>query len=484
VLTSSSGFPGEAWQRRAGGRCMNRSQEQPVVMAGLYAVALAFLLLSAPPTSAAEPEELKQWGQWRGPLSTGVAPHGDPPVEWSEVKNVRWKSRLPGTGHSSPVVWGDLVFVTAAVPFGDKVEPKPDADPGAHDNLGVTQPHRFLGLAYDRTTGKLLWQKTLAEELPHEGGHHTGSLASHSPVTDGKRLFAFLGSRGLYCLDFRGKLLWKVRLGRMATKHNHGEGASPALHGSTLVVNWDHQGQSKVVALDAQTGKTKWESKRDEVTSWSSPIVIEHGRRMMAVISGTKFLRGYDLETGKVLWQCAGLSNNIVATPVYENGMLFAGSSYDTRVMMGIKLDGAAGDLTGSEHVAWKTRQRTPYVPSPLLYKDGLYFLRHYQGILTRLDARTGKEMTGPFRLGGVTDIYASPVAAANRIYITDRQGATLVISGDANPKFLARNVLNDSFSASAAIVGRQLFLRGARKLYCISEPAGEDPRSKTRPGG
>ena len=354
----------------------------------------------------------------------------------------------------------------------EKVEATPDPDPGAHDNLGVTHRHRFLALAYDRKNGDLLWKQTLAEELPHEGGHHTGSLASNSPVTDGKRLFACLGSRGLYCLDFSGKLLWKVRLGKMSTKHNHGEGASPAIHGKTLIVNWDHQGQSKVVAFDTASGKQRWSAKRDEVTSWSSPIVIEYQKRAIAVISGTRFLRGYDLETGKVLWQCAGLSNNIVATPVYEDGMVFAGSSYDTRIMMGVKLKGASGDLTGSEHVAWKTRQRTPYVPSPLLFKGGLYFLRHYQGILTRLDSRSGNETTGPFRLGGVADIYSSPVAAANRIYITDRQGATLVISGDANPKFLGRNVLDDSFSASAAIVGRELFLRGSRKLYCIAEPA------------
>ena len=445
----------------------------PLEACGPHTVAVvAALCVWMAGIEAGEPESLRQWGQWRGPLSTGVAPFGDPPTEWNEAKNVKWKSRMPGNGHSSPIVWGDLVFVTAAVPFGEKVEAKPDPDPGAHDNLGVTHRHRFLALAYDRKNGDLLWKQTLAEELPHEGGHHTGSLASNSPVTDGKRLFACLGSRGLYCLDFSGKLLWKVRLGKMSTKHNHGEGASPAIHGKTLIVNWDHQGQSKVVAFDTASGKQRWSAKRDEVTSWSSPIVIEYQKRAIAVISGTRFLRGYDLETGKVLWQCAGLSNNIVATPVYEDGMVFAGSSYDTRIMMGIKLKGASGDLTGSEHVAWKTRQRTPYVPSPLLFKGGLYFLRHYQGILTRLDSRSGNETTGPFRLGGVADIYSSPVAAANRIYITDRQGATLVISGDANPKFLGRNVLDDSFSASAAIVGRELFLRGSRKLYCIAEPA------------
>ncbi|MEC7556970.1 MAG: PQQ-binding-like beta-propeller repeat protein [Planctomycetota bacterium] len=446
--------------------------------------AVALGLALATNLSAAEPERLRQWGQWRGPLATGVAPHGDPPIEWSETKNLRWTARLPGSGHSSPIVWGDLVFVTAVVPQGSKVEPKPDPDPGAHDNLPVTRAHKFLGLAYSRSTGELLWQRTLAEELPHEGGHHTGSLASHSAVTDGKRVFAFLGSRGLYCLGLKGKVVWKTRLGKMATKHNHGEGASPVLHGRTLVVNWDHQGQSKAVALDSLTGKTKWEVKRDEVTSWSSPIVVEHEGRTVVVISGTKFLRGYDLETGNVLWKCSGLSNNIVATPVYGDGMVFAGSSYDTRIMMGIRLTGASGDLSGSDHVAWKTRQRTPYVPSPLLFKGGLYFLRHYQGILTRLDSRSGEETTGPFRLGGVNDIYSSPVAAANRIYITDRRGATLVISGDANPKFLARNVLNDSFSASAAIVGRELFLRGARKLYCIAEPKAAKSKTERPPGG
>ncbi len=422
--------------------------------------------------SAAEPppsDRARQWAQWRGPLGTGVAPHGDPPTEWTEVKNVRWKLRLPGMGHSTPVVWGNTLFLTAAVPFGKPVKPEPDADPGSHDNSPVTRKHRFIALAVNRVDGKILWQKTLVERLPREGGHSTGSLASNSPATDGQRVFAFFGSRGLYCLDFSGKLLWQVQPGRMATKHNHGEGASPALHGRTLIVNWDHEGQSFVVAYDTRTGKPRWKVNRDEVTSWSSPIVVEYQGRAQAVIAGTKFLRGYDLETGKVLWRCAGLSNNIVSTPVYQAGMVFSGSSYDTRIMMGLKLAGATGDLTGTSHVAWKTRQRTPYVPSPLLYKGGLYFLRHYQGILTRIEATSGKEPSGPFRLGGVSEVYASPVAASNRIYITDREGSTLVISGDLNPKFLGRNVLDDSFSASGVIVDRELFLRGTRKLYCIA---------------
>lgn len=425
---------------------------------------------AGPPTIDAA----QQWAQWRGPLGTGVAPHGDPPSTWNERKNVRWKIRLPGIGHSTPAVWGDTIFLTSAVPFGPRVESKPDRDPGAHDNLRVTQRHRFLVLAVRRQDGKVLWQHTLNEALPHEGGHHTGSLASASVLTDGQRVFAFFGSHGLFCLDVKGELLWKTALGQMHSKHNHGEGATPALHGETLVVNWDHQGQSFVVALDVRTGKQRWKVDRDEVTSWSSPIIVKIEDRTQAVIAGTQFLRGYDLATGTVLWRCSGLSNNIVSTPVYHAGMVFAGSSYDTQLMMGVKLSGAKGDITGTQQVAWKTRQRTPYVPSPLLYKGGLYFLRHYQGILTRLDAVSGKEPSGPFRLGGVSEVYASPVAAAGRIYITDRRGATIVLSGDLNPKFIARNVLDDSFSASAAIVGKELFLRGTRKLYCIAREKPE----------
>ena len=165
-----------------------------LLMSACVAVGSSGWMSPAASVSAADPDPAHQWGQWRGPLATGVAPHADPPTEWSEDKNVRWASRLPGTGHSTPVVWGNLVFVTVAVPYGEKVDAKADPDPGAHDNLPVTQSHRFLGLAFDRRTGEVLWQKILAEELPHEGGHHTGSLASHSPVTDGKRLFAFFGS--------------------------------------------------------------------------------------------------------------------------------------------------------------------------------------------------------------------------------------------------------------------------------------------------
>ena len=431
----------------------------------LVTAAVAIALISATAAAAAAPE----WPQWRGPLGTGVAPGAKPPLEWSEDKNVRWKTPLPGLGHSTPVIAGDKIFVTTAVPIGEPLPPKFSGVPGAHDNLPVTRRHRFAVLAIDRKSGKILWDKTVAEALPHEGGHESGSLASGSPVTDGERVIAFFGSRGLYCLDSEGEPMWKAELGKMTSKHGHGEGSSPALHGDTVVVNWDHQGQSFAAAYNKVTGKEIWKVTRDELTSWSSPIIVEHGGKSQVIISATTRIRSYDLADGKLIWECGGLSDNVVATPVYGDGIVYAGSSYNTRAMLAIKLDGAKGDLTSSgDNILWSRIKRTPYVPSPLLYGDALYFLGHYQAILTRVTATTGEEPTGPFRLFGMRNFYASPAGADGRLYLTDLDGSTLVLSHAETPKTLARNQLDDSFSASPAFVGDELFLRGRKHLYCI----------------
>ena len=438
----------------------------------LLLAAAAFFLLT--PARADDDQSRRKteryWPQWRGPLGVGVAPDANPPVQWSEVKNIRWKIALPGRGHATPIIWENRVFITTAMPIGEALKPRYSGAPGAHDNLPVTHRHKFVVLAVNRRDGKILWQTTLSEELPHEGGHLSGSLASSSPVTDGERLFAFFGSYGLYCLNLDGKLLWKADLGKMHTKHGHGEGTSPALYGDTLVINWDHEGQSFVAAFDKRTGKQRWKIQRNEVTSWATPIVVEHGGKPQVVISGTTRLRGYDLSTGEVIWECGGLSGNIVASPVAAGGLVFAGSSYEKRALLAVRLDGAKGDVSGTDRVVWSRTRGTPYVPSPLLYGDSLYFLAHYQGILSRVNAKTGKDQPGAFRLRGIRNVYASPVAAANRVYITDLKGATLVIRHDEDHKVLALNQLNDVFSASAALVGRELFLRGRRYLYCIAE--------------
>ena len=426
------------------------------------------LFLLATTGKAADPGN-SNWPQWRGPLATGVSPRGNPPTEWSETKNIRWKTPLPGKGHSTPVIWGNRIFVTTAIPYGAAVKPRFSGVPGAHDNSAITHHQEYAVLAIDRSNGKILWKKTVNKQLPHEGGHNTASLASHSPVTDGKRVYACFGSQGVHVLDLNGKLVWKSDLGKMQTKHGHGEGSSPTLAGDTLVVNWDHEGKSFVVALDSTTGKERWKQARDEVTSWATPIVVQHQGKPQVIISGTGRVRSYDLATGKINWQCGGLSNNIVASPVAANGMVFVGSSYEIRALFAIRLDGAKGDITGSEQVAWSRTRGTPYVPSPLLYGNALYFLAHYQSILSRVNAKTGEDSPGAYRLGPLGNIYASPVGAADRVYITDLDGQTLVMTHSEIPRMLALNKLDDSFSASAAIGGDELYLRGEKFLYCIA---------------
>ena len=419
---------------------------------------------------AQQTDPLQQWGQWRGPLGTGESSTAKPPTQWSETQNIRWKSELPGLGHSTPVIWDQTIVLTTAIPFGPKFEPIADNAPGSHDNLKVSQKFKFDVIALDRKNGKIKWQKTVHQAIPHEGSHVSGSLASASPVTDGKHIIAYFGSYGIYCFDFAGELVWKKSLGTMNTKHGHGEGASVALYDNTLIVNWDHEGASFVMALNKSTGDKIWEVAREEVTSWASPIIYEHNGRPQAIVAGTAAVRGYDLKTGKIIWSCSGLSNNVVATPIALEGMVYVGSSYEIKSMLAIKLDGAQGDITGTQNVVWQRGTRTPYVPSPLLYRDSLYFLRHYQGIISIASAKTGEESIGPFRLNGVRDIYASPVAADGKIYITSREGVTLVLSQPEMPRLLSANRLDDSFSASAALVDDEIFLRGEKFLYCIGQ--------------
>ena len=409
------------------------------------------------------------WPQWRGPLSCGVAPRANPPIEWSENKNVRWKLALPGKGHSTPVIWGDRVFLTTAESYGDSVDPKPGSAPGAHDNLPAIYHYKFVVLAVSRRDGRIIWQRTVRKELPHEGGHFTGSLASNSPLTDGEHVFAFFGSRGLYSLDMDGALIWEVDFGDLHTRHAHGEGASPALYEDTLVVNWDHQGESSVYAIDKLTGKQRWKVARDEITSWSTPVVVEHDGKAQVVISATNRVRSYNLLTGELIWECGGLSRNVVASPVAAEGIVYVASSYDQQAMFAIRLDGARGDITGTDQVIWTLNRHTPYVPSPLLYDGALYFLKHNQGILTCLNAKTGKLIFGPQRLDDIWNVFASPLGAAGRVYIVSREGATAVISHGTTPLLLASNRLEDSFSASPAAVDSELYLRGQQNLYCIA---------------
>ncbi|MHC4501888.1 MAG: outer membrane protein assembly factor BamB family protein, partial [Planctomycetota bacterium] len=301
-------------------------------------VALAALLFPVLARGAAEPspDAEKYWAQWRGPLGTGVAPHGNPPVEWSDTKNVKWKTAIPGKGYASPVVWGDTIFLQTAVATDRRGRPAGGGGGGggrSHrrrgpPSVGTDRVHRFTVLAVDRTDGRILWQRVVREEMPRERTHADGSWASPSPVTDGERVYAYFGSYGLYCLDMKGKIRWRKDLGRMQKRMSFGEGSSPALHGDRLAVLQDHEGQSFIVVLDKTTGRQIWRAERDEVSSWSSPLIVQAGGRAQVIASSSPAIRSYDLRTGKLLWKCTGLTLNVVATPVFADDMVFFMSGF------------------------------------------------------------------------------------------------------------------------------------------------------------
>ena len=447
---------------------------------------LALLTTSA---FSAEPVAEAQWPQWRGPLGNGVAPKAEPPVKWSESENVKWKVAIPGSGTSTPIVWDGKVFLLTAMPVAAKSEAPPVAEaapepppappgeggPGRRRGGGgmrsevPSQPYQFAVLCLDRATGKTLWQKTVRETVPHEGHHRDHGFASASPVTDGKLLYAFFGSRGIYALDFEGNLKWEKDFGKQQTRNSFGEGASPALHGDTLIVNWDHEGEDFIAALDKTTGKELWRKQRDEPTGWSTPLIVEHDGQEQVVVNGTNKVRAYALKTGDLLWEAGGQTVNAVPTPVSGHGLLIAMSGFRGSAVQAIKL-GGKGDLTGTPSVAWSYNKGTPYVPSPLLYGDELYFYGGNNAMLSIFDARTGQRHVESERLSGLAGVYASPLGAGGRVYLTGRDGGFLVLKSGPKVEVLATNKLDDRFDSSPAAAGRELFLRGQRSLYCIAE--------------
>jgi outer membrane protein assembly factor BamB len=408
-------------------------------------------------------------------MMTGVAPHARPPIEWSESKNVRWKVKVPGKGSATPVAWGDRIYVLTAVP-GEKRAPAPAPEPapasgrGRPPGIAPDSVQKFTVLALRRSDGKVLWERVVREELPHEGTHPTGTWASASAVTDGELVFAHFGSRGLYALDQGGKVVWEKDLGDMKVKLAFGEGSSPALGSDRLFVQWDHEGESFLVALDRKTGKELWRQKRDEGTSWATPLVVEHAGRAQVVTSATNRVRSYDAATGDVLWETPGMTQNAIPTPVHSDGLVILTSGFRGNALLAVKLAEAKGDLAGTQGVAWRLDRDTPYVPSPLLYGDELYFLKGNNGLLSCFNARTGERLYGPERLEGVPNVYASPVGADGRVYVAGREGTTAVVQRGPTFKLLATNTLDDGFDASPVAVDSELYLRGARYLYRISE--------------
>lgn len=405
------------------------------------------------PASTAPPAEaLRFWPEWRGPLGTGEAPQATPVREWSGTTNVAWKVAVPGVGKSSPVIWNDLVVLTTAVPKDGSADPELE----------------WTVLAYGRKDGAVRWRRVVRTGRPHEGHHKDGTFASGSALTDGTRIYAFLGSRGLYALDMKGNVLWQKDLGLMRTRNGFGEGNSATVHDGTLVLTWDHEDADFVAAFDAATGTEKWRQSRDEPTTWATPHVVVHGGKPQVVVNGTNRLVSYDLGTGAPVWQTAGTTLNVIPSPVSGNGMVYAMAGFRGNSLKAIRLADARGDITGTPAVAFTHDRDTPYVPSPLLYKGGLYFLKSNSGILTQLDAATGA-VRFTQRLEATPNVYASPVAAAGLVYIVGREGTTVVLEAGPQLKVVATNVLDEAVDASPALVDKEIYIRGAKHLYRIS---------------
>ena len=469
-----------------------------------FVLLVAYLICTVGVDALAE-DLSHDWPAWRGPERTGVAPHGDPPLHWDEQTNIKWKVAIPGRGSGSPIVVGDKIFLLTAVktdrtaetdadaavggdsPFRlvqDKRprdqqgspfnQPRPPRRRGGFGGFGgrnsqPTNIHQFNVLCLDRRSGDVLWQKTAIEAVPHEGHHGTASYASSSPVTDGKNLYVSFGSRGVYSYDLDGIFRWHQEIPPMSMRHAFGEGSSPELYGNTLVVNCDHEGQSFIIAYDTDTGRPRWKKLRDEQTTWLTPFIVEHDGVVQVVVNGMNRARGYDLQSGDVLWECGGQAQGPVPTAVAYQGLVFCMTGHRGSALFAIPLD-ARGDITGTDKVAWSLHRDTPYVPSPLLYGDLLYFLKSNNGILSCVKAETGEVQYAAKRLPGMDAVYSSPVGAAGRIYIAGRNGKTVVVKHGPELEVLAENQLDETIDATPAIVGREIILRGERHLYCIVE--------------
>lgn len=396
-----------------------------------------FLLLTPGQLVAAD------WPGWRGPQHNGVSPDKDLPVKWSATENVRWKVPLQGAGVSTPVVWKDHVFLTAS-------------DGRLNDRLWL--------LAYDRQTGKPLWQAKFFGSSQPEWYFPPGGMAVPTPTTDGQRVYALFGTGDLVCLDFAGKPVWMRSLAEEygPFRNRWGMSASPILVGELLVVLVDHFGQSYLLAVDAKTGVTRWKVDRDATVNWSSPLPVTVNGKTQLVVTGTNLVKGYDAATGKELWKTDGMTEQCIPTPVADNGLVYAVSGRKGTTLA-IKLAGASGDLSQKDF-AWQSNRGSPYVPSALCF-GGQYYLIDDEGFGTCLDAADGKELWRE-RVGG--RYHASPVAGDGKIYYTNLQGVVAVVKAGPKYELLSRNNLGETIVASPTIAHGNIFIRGEKHLYCI----------------
>lgn len=415
--------------------------------------------------------ETSNWPSWRGPYSNGVAPSNSiPPIKWSETINVKWKTELPGKGSSTPIIWGDEIFLTTAIKT-NRVAKKEDLPiRNANFESKTTPPvnyYSFEILCFNKLTGKLKWKSVLNEAVPHEGHHSTHSYAAGSPTTNGNMLYVSFGSFGTYCLSMSGKLLWKRDFGRLTTRLGWGEAVTPVLFEDFLILNLDQEINSKIVALDCKTGETKWEKERDEKSTWNTPLIVKHLDKTQVILNGTNRIRSYDLNDGSLIWESSGMTTNAIPSAVSTNGFVFLMSGYRGAAAVSIPLD-SKGYLDTTDKVSWRYSKGTPYVPSPVIHDNILYFTKGNSGTLSALDSKTGKPLFEDFRLENTSTFYASPVVANSLIYLVDRDGTTIVLKNKQKPEIIATNKLNETVDASPAISGNTIFIRGEKHLFAI----------------
>ena len=411
----------------------------------------------------------EHWPQWRGPALNGVAP-GDAPVEWSDSKNVGWKVEIPGRGFSSPVVWGDKVFLTTAVPTAGEAASPEAGGRGPGGNAGV-QEHRFIVMALDRLSGKRLWEHTAATATPHEGYHRLyGSFASNNPATDGARVYAFFGSQGLYAYDMNGKQVWKRDFNqRMKMRLQFGEGSAVVLHDGKLITVFDHQEQGLLAVTDAATGKEVWSIPRSEGSSWSTPLVVTHAGKKQVVVTATPKVMAFDFETGKLVWEVTGLGLNPIPTPVQGGDVVYVMSGYRDPKLLAVRL-GRTGDLTGTDAVVWEATRGLSYTPSPVLHDDILYLLTD-NGQLSALNAKTGAAHYQQQRLPKPYNFKASPIAVNGRLYLASEEEDVLVVKAGPAYEVLATNSLaGQSFIATPVVAANDLYLRSRTHLFRITK--------------
>ena len=439
----------------------------------------ALVLLAAASGSAPAEPRPTEWAQFRGPAGQGVSFEKGLPDDWSATRNVLWKTAIPGRGHSSPVIWGDRVFVTTAVegevvPGAQGVKHVVEGQDFRHpQGVGDDRRHTFKVLALDARDGNLLWERAAHEGVPYDTRHKMGSFASQTPVTDGKRVYAFFGSEGLlFAYDMDGRLAWKAALGGIASV-GVGVCTSPVLYKDLVVLQCDEDNgeASFIVALDKRTGKQVWRVPRKVQVSWATPVLVRAGGRDELVTSGTEWIIAYAPATGAELWRAKGLESNSVPSPVIVGDVVVVSSGYPEKVAMGIRA-GGSGDVTGTPRILWKYTKGTAYVPSPIAY-GGLVYLVSDKGILTCLNALTGEVKYEGGRVPIPATLMASPVAYDGKILLSSMEGDTFVIKAGPVHEVLRTNTLGEAIAASPAISQGRIFIRGESHLYAIGARAG-----------